>query len=167
MKNTHDDNEEEIKGLYFICDGGYHKWRCMQCPVKNTSAHDLRIWSKWLESVRKDIECTFGILKGRFRILKIPILLQSKEEIDNVLFTCCCLHNEIMRDDNLFKLWEQGVEWNGPDGFHDLCDIDKAFKVHRENNGKLKEVENEHTVIRNKFVNHFMRMCSDKTVVWS
>ena len=21
-------------GLYFICDGGYHKWRCMQCPFK-------------------------------------------------------------------------------------------------------------------------------------
>jgi len=22
-------------------------------------------WSKWLESMRKDVECAFGILKGR------------------------------------------------------------------------------------------------------
>ena len=26
-------------------------------------------WSKWLESMRKDVECTFGIMKGRWRIL--------------------------------------------------------------------------------------------------
>lgn len=31
---------------------------------------DLSRWSKCVESIRKDVECTFGILKGRFRILK-------------------------------------------------------------------------------------------------
>jgi hypothetical protein len=31
---------------------------------------DIR-WNKWLESMRKDIERVFGILKARFRILKV------------------------------------------------------------------------------------------------
>ena len=26
--------EVMLKGLYLICDNGYHKWRCMQNPVK-------------------------------------------------------------------------------------------------------------------------------------
>ncbi len=32
--------------------------------------HDEVMVAEWLESMRKDIECTFGILKQRFRILK-------------------------------------------------------------------------------------------------
>ncbi|CAN0416889.1 unnamed protein product, partial [Ascophyllum nodosum] len=50
-------------------------------------------FSKHLESVRKDVECFFGILRGRFRILKLPILFRSRERIDNAFFTCCILHN--------------------------------------------------------------------------
>ena len=55
------------KGLYLIMDGGYHKWRCLECPLKHTSIPKDALWSKWFESVRKDAECVFGILKGRFR----------------------------------------------------------------------------------------------------
>ena len=25
------------KGLYLLVDGGYHKWRILQCPLKHTS----------------------------------------------------------------------------------------------------------------------------------
>ena len=131
MKNLDDSTEEELVGFYVLCDGGYHKWRTMQCPVKYTSDPLLCQWSRWLESVRKDIESTFGILKGRFRILKLPLLLQSAEEIDNVFYTCCALHNEILRSDNLSRLWEQGFEWDKGHGYHDLCDIDKTIDVNR------------------------------------
>jgi hypothetical protein len=34
-----------------------------------------------LESVRKDVECFFGILKRRFRILKMPIQFHKQEEV--------------------------------------------------------------------------------------
>ena len=37
----------------------------------------------WVESVRKDVECVFGILKGRWRCLK---LYQTKKDIDNIFF---------------------------------------------------------------------------------
>jgi Plant transposon protein len=54
------------KGLYLIVDGDYHKWKCLQCPMKPTSLLKDALWSKWVESVRKDVECVFGISKGRF-----------------------------------------------------------------------------------------------------
>ena len=41
-------------------------------------------WSKWLESMRKDIECTFGILKGRWRILKAGVRIRGVDGVDDV-----------------------------------------------------------------------------------
>ena len=34
---TAEGDEIQQKGLYLIVDGGYHKWRCLQCPMKHTS----------------------------------------------------------------------------------------------------------------------------------
>lgn len=62
-----------MKGLYVICDGGYHNWRETQSPVGQGFAsckNDVQ-WNEWLESTRKDVERVFGILKKRFRILKV------------------------------------------------------------------------------------------------
>ena len=39
---------------------------------------DFVAWRKRIESVRKDVERGFGILKGRWRILKLPMRLKTK-----------------------------------------------------------------------------------------
>jgi hypothetical protein len=66
-KFTLKDSEGEdvnYQGAWILVDGGYLNWSTLICPFKNTmSVKDTR-WSKWAESMRKDVECTFGILKG-------------------------------------------------------------------------------------------------------
>ena len=99
----------EEKGLYLIVDGGYHKWKCLQCPIKHTSIPKNSLWSKWVESVRKDVECTFGILKGRFRCLKLPIYNHDKDTVDDMFFTCCILHNMLLTEDGYDKRWEENM----------------------------------------------------------
>ncbi len=54
------------KGVYVIVDNGYLQWLCTVPPFTVTSNMNEICWSKWLESMRKDVECTFGILKGRW-----------------------------------------------------------------------------------------------------
>lgn len=71
-----------------------------------------------MESVRKDIECCFGVLKGRWRVLKLPVQARSKEHIDDIFFTCVCLHN-ILHDWNGRDQWENGLHWGGADGLHE------------------------------------------------
>ena len=71
----------------------------MQCPNKFANAEFEARWSKRVESVRKDVECTFGVVKRRFRILKVPIPYRAKEDIDNIMFTCCVLHNILLDHD--------------------------------------------------------------------
>lgn len=57
-------------GCWLLVDGGYHKWTALQGPVKHSSVPDLVRWSGMAERLRKDVECTFGILKIRWRVLK-------------------------------------------------------------------------------------------------
>ncbi|CAN0043663.1 unnamed protein product, partial [Pylaiella littoralis] len=89
------------KGNYSIVDNGYNKWAILIPPTKWPTTDMETRWSRALESVRKDVECFFGILKGRFRILKLGILFQNLEDIDNMFFTCCVLHNMLHAFDGL------------------------------------------------------------------
>ena len=77
----------EVRGLVFICDNGYHKWRCLQNPSKVPLGDVERKWSKMIESLRKDIECTFGRLKGRFRILKYGMRFHTSDACERVVWT--------------------------------------------------------------------------------
>ena len=56
---------KRYKGAWIMVDNGYLNWPTTVPPIKSPSTYDELRWSKWLESLRKDVECTFGILKGR------------------------------------------------------------------------------------------------------
>ncbi len=73
--------------------------------------------------MRKVVECTFGILKGRWRILKAGVRIHSVDGVDEVWFTCCALHNWLLDIDGLNGEWENGVptsDWEGPMGDMDF-----------------------------------------------
>jgi hypothetical protein len=53
----------------------------------------------------KDVECTFGILKRRWRTLKTGIRLHNTEVADGVCVTCCAVHNMLLDVDGLSKYW--------------------------------------------------------------
>ena len=60
----------KYKGAWLVVDNGYLKWSTTIPPLKVTDDRREIRWSNWMESMRKDVECTFGIMKGRFRLLK-------------------------------------------------------------------------------------------------
>lgn len=148
------------------------------------------MWSKWIESVRKDVECTFGILKGRFRCLKLPIFYQSKEVIDNMFFTCCILHNILLNVDGYDSRWEENVNWRGQHGHHADEDI-TIFKKHWKRAQNLvgttdytlqgieavnnrytifhnggEEVQDSHFSLRTKLVEHYNRKYQAHEIEW-
>ena len=106
-----DEDFIELKNCYVIADGGYTPWYCILCGFGPVSERHKYKFNEWIASVRKDVECFFGILKQRFRYLQKPIELLQKEDVDNVFITCCILHNMILKADGLDKLWENGVNW--------------------------------------------------------
>ena len=49
-----------------------------------------------MESVRKDIECYFGRLKQRFKVLRTPNLIKDKVKIDNMMFSIVAIQNMLL-----------------------------------------------------------------------
>lgn len=99
-------NQQQETGLYFIVDGGYNRWNVLMPPYKHQiEGTDEARWSKHVESLRKDVECTFGILKKRFAILKNRFRLHHKERISDIFWCCCILHNMLHKWDG-YDDWE-------------------------------------------------------------
>ena len=140
-------------------------------PTKYPLNADDTDFSKHLESVRKDVECFFGILKGRFRILKLPILFRSRERIDNAFFTCCILHNMLHAFDGLDVL-EADVDWVGPDGLHDpwtadpLTDVSTVGARGDVGSDEKVEVESMHDDLKKKLMTSFAYRSKHKYIVW-
>ena len=67
---TADGIVRDERGMYLICDNGYLHWPQSIFSFLGQPSHTLEgYFSSNLESVRKDVECTFGILKKRWKIL--------------------------------------------------------------------------------------------------
>ena len=94
-----------------IVDNGYLEWSTtVRPPLKSTITQAEMRFSKWLESLRMDVECTFGILKGRWRVLKSGIRFHNnKVAPNNIWLTCCALHTMLLDVDGLSKAWKNVV----------------------------------------------------------
>ena len=106
-----DDSMRSCTGLYALVDGGYHEWRILQCPLSAAAGDDAAAWSERLESVRKAVECTFGILKKRFRILRSDMECRDPNQIDAIFRTCCALHNMLLRHDDRHTMGHFPGDW--------------------------------------------------------
>jgi hypothetical protein len=78
--------------------------------MKHPTTYEQIRFSEWLESMQKDVECTFGILKKRFSILKTGMRIRSIAQCDKVWCTCCALHNLLLFHDGLDKNWDTGAQ---------------------------------------------------------
>jgi len=71
----------KYEGSWLIVDNGYLNWSVTVPLLKVTN--DQRSY-QWIESIRKDVECAFGIIKGFGRILKSGIRLHDVEAVDKI-----------------------------------------------------------------------------------
>jgi len=113
------------RGAWIIVDNSYLNWPMTIPPDKHTTFHTQLRWSEWIESLRKDVECTFGIMKGHFCILKTGTRVHGIEATDKIWLTCCALHNWLLEVDGLNKRWADGVpsDWEGDMGLHNSMDV--------------------------------------------
>ena len=123
----------KYSGCFLIVDNGYIKWSTTVPPTKNPVTEQEFRWSEWLESLRKDVKCTFGILKGRWQILKSGTQIYGIAGPDKVWLTCCAFHNMLLDVDGLDQQWVNGVpsDWEGPLG--QLNGSEAPFAIQRLN----------------------------------
>ena len=168
---------EYQNAVYLMCDGGYHKWKCMQGPSSFPESDREVRFNSWVESLRKDVECAFGILKKRFRCVKLPFLWKDMRDCECVFVTCCMLHNMLVdhkmemfggwsmdevappnyadpRDDNPITRWRPA---NDRTDWFQLVDAELAEGV---------EVEGGYRKWRHRYIDHFYYQWVRKQTVW-
>ena len=86
-----DGNIGTEKGAYLICDNGYLQWPTLICPFmrSETNGPFETCYSGNLESVRKDVECVFGILKTRFTSLDNGLKHRNIHVCEKIFVACC------------------------------------------------------------------------------
>ena len=110
--------EVKYRGCWLVVDNGYLNWSTNIPPYTTTNSIPEIRFSEWLESIRKDVECTFGILKGRWRILKTGIRTHGVKSCDDIFKTCCALHNMLLEIDGI----DSEVNWLRNWGLHNSVD---------------------------------------------
>jgi hypothetical protein len=129
----------KYQGCWLLVDNGYLNWSTTVPPMKVSFDRRECRWSEWIESMRKDVECTFGILKGRWRILKAGIRVHGTASADAIFKTCCAMHNWLLEVDGLDDEWEQGKSsiWQGELGEFEEDDdaTQHAFALRRLRTG--------------------------------
>jgi hypothetical protein len=92
-----DGNVRSERGMYLICDNGYLLWPTSICPYSKANNATLEgFFSTNLESVRKDVECTFRILKKRWKVLSHGFKQRDIVKCEQIFIACCVLHNFLL-----------------------------------------------------------------------
>jgi hypothetical protein len=106
-----------VQGAYLIVDGGFYQIGClMDTGVTKWTMNSVR-FSEFVESIRKDVECLYGILKCRFRYLLNPIETHNPLFIEAAFKAACILNNMILEYDKVYhsvlQMWrEDAIDWS-------------------------------------------------------
>jgi hypothetical protein len=94
---NHEGKVRLIRGMYLICDNLYLRWPTTICPFTRTKkSMPEGYFSTNLESVRKDMECTFGIIKKRWQVLNNGFYHHDIIICEKIFVTCCCMNNYML-----------------------------------------------------------------------
>jgi hypothetical protein len=96
-------NGREHHMRYYLIDDIYPSWPVFVKGVNVPQQEKYRFFSMKQASVKKDMECDFGLLKKRFNILAISDRSYSQRILNLIMRACIILHNMIIdneRDDD-------------------------------------------------------------------
>lgn len=82
---------------FFLVDGIYPRWPICAKPLHEASTQRERSYTRVQESIRKDVECLFGVLQLRFGIMRRENQRWDLNEIVRIGNVCVILHNIIVR----------------------------------------------------------------------
>lgn len=109
-------NGHEYDKGYYLADGIYPTWSTFVKTIRNPHGEANCHFAKRQESVRKDVERAFGVLQGRFAVVRYPCLSWSLDEMCEIMNACVIMHNMIIEDerDTRKQLVGEVFDFQGP-----------------------------------------------------
>ncbi|XP_071695608.1 uncharacterized protein [Rutidosis leptorrhynchoides] len=85
---------------YYLGDGIYPDWAMLVKAPHNPTDESRKNFKRFQESARRDIELAFGLLQGRFAMLKTPTRTIDINKIRRHMYACIVLHNMIQENND-------------------------------------------------------------------
>ncbi|CAM8934568.1 unnamed protein product [Rhodiola kirilowii] len=84
---------------YYLTDGIYPEWATFVKTIPRPQGENRKLFSKYQESQRKDVERAFGVLQSRFAIVRGPSRFWDKADLGRIMRACIIIHNMIVEDE--------------------------------------------------------------------
>ncbi|XP_071712493.1 uncharacterized protein [Rutidosis leptorrhynchoides] len=130
-----DVNGRHYERGYYLRDGIYPDWAMLVKAPHNPIDEPRKKFKRFQESARKDIERAFGVLQGRFAMLKTPTRSKDFNKIRRHMYAGIVLHNMIQENNDfaIGRREERMIERNPPRRLQrDLRDRDARVKEIRD-----------------------------------
>nr|XP_043616280.1 protein ALP1-like [Erigeron canadensis] len=92
-------NGQQYKLGYYLTDGIYNKYSTFVKAYPYPTDPKEKRFKKLQEGARKDVERAFGVLKGKWKILRRPLRPLIKDKIGHYVYVACILHNMVIKGD--------------------------------------------------------------------
>ncbi|GJZ74070.1 ALP1-like protein [Tanacetum coccineum] len=83
---------------YYMTDGFYPQWATFVKSFPVARDEKNGVFKRRQEGDRKDVEIAFGVLQGRWYIIKQPARQWHIYKIRRIVYTCIILHKVILKD---------------------------------------------------------------------
>ncbi|XP_074377690.1 uncharacterized protein LOC141719208 [Apium graveolens] len=84
---------------YYLTDGIYPEWSTFVKTIPRPQSEKRKLFSKYQESPRKDVERAFGVLQSRFAIVRGPARFWDRADLGRIMKACIIIHNMIVEDE--------------------------------------------------------------------
>ena len=92
-------NQRPYNMTYYLADGIYPSYPTFVKSIRLPQSEPDKLFAKYQEAYRKDIERAFGVLQARFKIIREPARLWDIGDLGIIMRTCIILHNMIVEDE--------------------------------------------------------------------
>ncbi|XP_074352313.1 uncharacterized protein LOC141691473 [Apium graveolens] len=84
---------------YYLTDEIYPEWATFVKTIPRPQSDTRKLFSKYQESQRKDVERVFGVLLSRFAIVRGPARFWDKADLRKIMRAYIIIHNMIVEDE--------------------------------------------------------------------
>uniref|UniRef100_A0A0D3B850 DDE Tnp4 domain-containing protein n=1 Tax=Brassica oleracea var. oleracea TaxID=109376 RepID=A0A0D3B850_BRAOL len=92
-------NQRPYDMAYYLADGIYPSYPTFVKSIRLPQSEPDKLFAKYQEGCRKDIERAFGVLQARFKIIREPARMWDIADLAIIMRSCIILHNMIVEDE--------------------------------------------------------------------
>ncbi|XP_074347506.1 uncharacterized protein LOC141686367 [Apium graveolens] len=84
---------------YYLTDGKYFEWATFVKTIPRVQGDKRKLFSKYQESLRKDVVTSVWCAIVRFEIVRCPVRFWDKTDLGIVIRACIIIHNMIVENE--------------------------------------------------------------------